>query len=473
MIGIIAHKELRELVRDGRFRLAGALVLLLLLAALAFGWRQAASVAAERAAAQHVAEQAWAEQGEKNPHVAAHYGKYVFKPVGALAFLDPGADPFLGVTLKLEAHQQNLPQDAAARDATAIQRFGQLSAATVLQLFVPLLIIALGFSAWSGERERGTLRQVASTGAAPTRLLAGKALGLGAVLGLLLVPAVAAAAGIAVLGGGGTAGVAPRLGALVLVYLAYFAVIAGVTFVVSARAPSSRFALVALVGFWSVTSLVVPRVASDVAVRAVPLPTPDAFAETVRQDLERGLPGGPTREERVEQLSAALLARHGFEGAETLMDDAALQGLELQAEAAFEDEVFDHHVGALLAEMQRQEQAVQWAAALSPYLAIRSLSAALAGTDFAHHRAFQIDAEQYRRKLVQAMNEDFAANAGIDGWDYKAGRELWEKAPGFEHQPPGLSWALAGQAVALGLLGAWLLLAWAAAWWSARRMRVF
>lgn len=469
MIGIIARKELRELVRDGRMRLVAALVVLLLLASMAFGWRQAAAVAAERDAAQAAADALWVDQGDKNPHVAAHYGKHVFKPSGALAFLDPGVDPYLGVTLELAAHQRTLPRDAAAGDASSLARFGTLSAATVLQLFVPLLIIALGFGAWSGERERGTLRQLAATGVRPRHLLVGKAIGVSGALALVLLPAAVAAGGVALALGEGVAW--SRLAALLPGYLAYYAVIVAVTFVASARARSSRAALVALVGFWSVTCLVLPRLASDAAPRLAPLPSPDAFAAAVKRDLETGLPGAP-REDRVEAHLGELLQREGFEGAENLMPDALLQGFELQAEAAFEDEVFDHHVEALLDAIARQERVSQWAAVLSPYLAIRALSSGLAGTDFAHHRAFQTDAEHYRQALVRALNEDFARNAGDEGWRYRAGRDLWARAPAFEHAPPDLGWALRRQQVALALLLAWLVLAWFAAGFTATRVKV-
>jgi len=469
LIRVIAHKEVRELVRDGRFRLGGALVLVLLLAALIFGWRQSAAVKQERTAAQAIARAAWTAQGDKNPHIAAHFGMYVFKPSGTLAFLDPGADPYLGVTLKLQAHEQELPQDSAAQDATAIGRFGQLSAAAVLQLLVPLLIIALGFATWSGERERGTLRLLAATGVKPRRLLAGKVLGLGAALAMLLLPAVALAAVALVSGAESGAGL--RLAALLPVYAAYFGVVVAVTLLASALAPSSRAALVALVGFWCVTSLIVPRAASDLAARAVPLPTTGQLAETVHEAIAKGLPGQP-REDRIEILVKALLKRHGFEGAEIMMDEALLQGIELQAEAEFENEVFDHHLGALMAGMDRQERVAQWAGALSPFLAIRSLSMALAGTDFAHHRAFQQQAETFRRGLVQAMNDDFAKNAGAAGWDYKANRQLWQQAKPFVFQPPDLWWLLAEQRVALAMLALWLLGASGAALLAARRIRV-
>src|SRR5688572_7081492 len=43
----------------------------------------------------------WLNQGEKNPHSAAHYGVYLFKPETPLAVIDPGASGYLGDVLFL------------------------------------------------------------------------------------------------------------------------------------------------------------------------------------------------------------------------------------------------------------------------------------------------------------------------------------------------------------------------------------
>src|SRR3954470_21374451 len=45
-----------------------------------------------RAEAQQAEQQRWSHQGKKYPHAAAHYGVYVFKPLSALAALDPGIE---------------------------------------------------------------------------------------------------------------------------------------------------------------------------------------------------------------------------------------------------------------------------------------------------------------------------------------------------------------------------------------------
>lgn len=51
MIRTIARKEFLEISRDGRLRLVGAVVFLLLTAALLLGWQNSMTVSRERAAA--------------------------------------------------------------------------------------------------------------------------------------------------------------------------------------------------------------------------------------------------------------------------------------------------------------------------------------------------------------------------------------------------------------------------------------
>jgi ABC-2 type transport system permease protein len=83
----------------------------------------------------------------------------------------------------------------------------------------------------------------------------------------------------------------------------------------------------------------------------------------------------------------------------------------------------------------------------------------LAGTDFAQHRHFSDAAEEYRLMLISTMNNDVTRNQKLDDYDYKGGRELWEKVPPFAYTAPGAVWVLAKTARASALLGAWLLAA--------------
>ena len=271
MIKHIVRKEFADVVRDGRFRWCSILVGSLLLISLGHGWVQARKSQQEHAAAQATAREHWETQGEKNPHSAAHYGIYAFKPRLALSFVDEGVDPYTGTSVWLEAHRQNDFLLRPAQDATAAQRIGALTAAQVLQHLVPLLIILLTFGALAGERERGTLRQLLATGIGRRELAVGKALGVSGALALLLVPAaLVGAAALVVANPGPAASPLARGAVLAGVYLAYFTAFLALSLAVSAWARSARTALVILLAVWVVnlgTWLVGAIIAAAVQVR--------------------------------------------------------------------------------------------------------------------------------------------------------------------------------------------------------------
>jgi ABC-2 type transport system permease protein len=177
MIGRVVAHELRTASRDGRVR--GLLVLLLAVLAIAVlvGVARSRTLRSEHAAATAIERGNWLAQGEKNPHSAAHYGQFAFKPPSALALFDRGVDSYLGVAVWLEAHRRNSLVHRPADDAPVVQRFGELSAANVLQVLGPLLALLLTFAAVAGERQRGTLRQLLAQGASPATLVLGKLAG--------------------------------------------------------------------------------------------------------------------------------------------------------------------------------------------------------------------------------------------------------------------------------------------------------
>ena len=85
MVTIIAGKDLREFVRDGRLLWAGGLTILLMLTALLVGWSHQVEIQAERVAGQALDYDAWLTQGQRHPHDAATQGMHVFKPEPPLA----------------------------------------------------------------------------------------------------------------------------------------------------------------------------------------------------------------------------------------------------------------------------------------------------------------------------------------------------------------------------------------------------
>ena len=194
VVRAVAAKEWLELFRDRRLVWLCAFVVALMLAALAFGYVENARILRERDAAAQADRELWVGQSAKNPHAAAHFGQYAFKPSSPLALADPGVDAFVGSAVWLEAHKQNETQFKQARDGGVGARLGSLSLAFILQTIAPLIVILMGFASFSGERESGTLKQLLSVGARPRDILAGKALALIGAIFALLAPALVGAA---------------------------------------------------------------------------------------------------------------------------------------------------------------------------------------------------------------------------------------------------------------------------------------
>jgi ABC-2 type transport system permease protein len=472
MLRTIARKEVVELMRDGRLRYAAAIVLTLLVVSMAVGWRHYQDVSRQHRTAQQATRAQWLAQGEKNPHSAAHYGIYAFKPKLPLSFVDIGVDNYTGVSVWLEAHKQNEFKYRPAQDATTVQRFGELTPAWVLQLLCPLLIILLTFSTFAGEREQGTLRQVLSLGVPRATLLGGKALGLAAVLAMLLIPAsiLGAVALVLAADGGSIAPSVPRAGWLVVCYTLYFGAFLGIGLAVSATMRSSRAALLMLLGFWIVNGLVAPRLASE-ASKAI-FPTPSAFEFAVRMEraLKFGLDGKDTPEARERRFEHSVLKRYGVDRLEAL--PVSFAGLSLQAGEEHGNEIFDTMYADLWHTFARQHWVHQLSAVFAPLLAVRAMSMGLAGTDFDQHRQFATAAEIYRRKLVDVMNGEMTEKAGREDFGYISGPETWSKVPEFSYEAPRVGSVLGRERLSLGLLAAWCAAAWAAAAAGVARLRL-
>lgn len=468
MIRVIARKEILEMFRDERFRWAGGLILALLLLSLGVGWQQYRELERQHATARQQTRQNWLTQGKKNPHSAAHYGVYAFKPKMPLSLVDRGVDPYTGVAVWLEAHKQNDFKYRPAQDANSLSRFGELTASTVLKILIPLLIVLFTFAAFTGERESGTLRQLLSLGVKPTDLAAGKALGVAGGLGMLLVPA--ALLGVTALS---LAGGQADLGRILLFasfYLLYFGIFVGLSLAVSAWARTSRASLLALLAFWILNCLIAPRAVTDLSKRVYPTPSAFEFSQAVLTDLNRGLDPHAASQARAKELREKVLKQYGVERVEDL--PVSFAGLSLMAGEEHGDEVFDEHYASLWSQFERQIRFQETAGALAPLMSVRSLSMALAGTDFDQHRHFAEAAEQYRRYFIRVVNEDMVKNAVGQDYAYLREGDLWSQVKAFEYEAPGIGQVLSQHLTALLILGGWCLASAALAVSATRRLQV-
>ena len=250
MIRNIAQKEFVSTLRDRRFVVLSVVILGLLLAAALVGRASYRTLQQERTAAQETVNDQFHHQPNRHPHRVAHYGSFAFRPKSALSFLDSGLDSFTGASVFLEAHQQNSVNFSQAQQSGSLIRFGELSVAFVLQLLVPLLIIFLCFSAFTEERESGTLKLLLSQGVSMRQVAWGKIAGYSRAVALVVGPALVLAA-VLLFGQEEFAGnpdLWARLALFGSSYAVYFFLFIVGSVVVSAWQQHARTALVTLLG---------------------------------------------------------------------------------------------------------------------------------------------------------------------------------------------------------------------------------
>jgi len=461
MITSIARKEFAEIVRDGRFKWTAAIMVLLLLTAMLAGYQKYTTAVRIQQAAQGDTNQQWLEQGDKNPHSAVHYGNYAFKPAGALSYFDNGISNYAGTAVFLEGHRQNFATGRPASDQSAIARFGDLSGASILQLLLPLLIIFLGFTAFSGERESGTLRQVMSMGVTNRQLLWGKALGIGTAVMIIVLPCILVGAVALSMAGSidHAENMGTRIAALSLAYLMYAGIFLFLTLAVSALTKHARTTLMVLVGFWAFTGFLMPKTASEMSKFMEPTPAFGKWMADMRAHQIRGF-DGVSSNIRFAQYTKELFKEYGVDKiADLPMYYVAVR---LQKLEEYDYPVFDQHYGIIRDSYAAQRSMQDRFGLLAPTLPLRSISMAIAGTDLIQHVKFMNDAETYRRNMVVKMNDYLAKasvhlNASFSSSNYMiADEEVFAIVPPFEFEPPNLEVMIAEHRSNFMLLALWL-----------------
>jgi ABC-2 type transport system permease protein len=455
VITLVAMRDFRELWRDGRLLWAGGLIAVLLLTALAVGWQRQAMLQAERVTAQALDYDDWLAQDARHPHDAAHQGMHVFKPEPPLSIVDPGIGPYVGSTLWLQTHRQSETKFRPAQDATGLQRFGTLSGAWVLQVLGPLLVIILGFNAFAGEREQGTLRQVMSLGVSARTLLAGKAMALAWSLAILLLPAAVIGAAAALLQSDPSRLVdtSARLSSLAVGYAAYVGIWMFAVLAISARVRTSRMALIAMLGFWITSAVLLPRAISDLSDASFPSPSRTEFNRALDEDLSKAQ-GRVWKEQ------------FGVDSAWSPDLPLSKWGTALVENDRAGYAVFDRHYAAFWDNVERQQHAQELSGFIAPTLAVRSFSMAMSGTDFAQHRDFSTAAEQHRRTIQHIVSQDLVEHAdplGDRHFSYSADKALWATVPRFDYRMPTVAFAWRAAWLSAAVLFATLLISAAAA----------
>lgn len=432
MKNIIANKEYLTLLRDKRFRLMGGLIGVLLLVALMGGFVSFRSLKNERAIAQNEARETWLNQGEKNPHSAAHYGSFAFRPKSELSFFDFGVDSFVGTNVYLEGHRQNDPKFSAAQDSSSLIRFGEMTVAFVLQLLVPLVIIFLCFNSISKEKEDNTLKLMLSQGVSMSQIAWGKILGYSKALTWILVPALVSSFLLVVIGTEGSFSLdtLTRFLLVLLGYGLYFFLFMSLSVIISAKAGSSRNALVSLLSIWIFTCIILPKATANIGASLFKAPSNFEFREAIKKDEENGIDGHNPSDKRFEALKQQVLAQYKVDSVEKL--PVNFDAIAMQEGEKYTSMVYNSHFEKLEKIYQNQNSVSAYAALINPFIAVKNLSMSLAGSDYKTALSFQKQAESYRFEMVEILNNHMRDFSKTGDWEKKVDAKFFGEMPDFK-----------------------------------------
>lgn len=403
----------------------------------------------------HLREQ-WESIEAMNPHSAAHYGTYIFKPSNLLSSLDEGVNSVTGNVLRVEGHVQNEIVHSEASQMQAVSKFGKLKSSLLLQYIIPLLLIFLAFQAINSEKQSGRLKLLLLQGASASKIIWAKTLSVWSYgVGLLGLTILAYALfNLSSL----SANILSRTALFFLAYSLYYFTLTALSVYLSVRFKNASLALTSMLGIWIVWTIFFPNIMLSSVEKWHELPSREEFQAAMKEDRSKGLDGHNPSDERANALKDSVLKAYEVDSLSQLPIN--FDGIRMQADEEYGNQVWDKHFGNLRQVLATQKQTYQLGGILNPFISLQNASMGFAGNDNLHHQEFLVQVENYRRVFIKALNDEHAYGGSKTGdWGAKADNEFFKSVADFDYEPTSLSVVLPSYLLDLLLLSCWGLLA--------------
>ncbi|MFC4213402.1 ABC transporter permease subunit [Pedobacter lithocola] len=451
MIRTIAKNEIKSALRNTTAILLATIFYLLAGVAVFCGWKNYTTGNEQRKQAKEMFRHEWVEQ-KANPHSAAHFGTYLFKPFTFISLFDTGLNNYTGNSYRVEAHNQAEMNYAAAQDSDTEMRFGELTIANLFQLFLPMLIIFLCFRSISAERENQTIKLLFAQGLKSSTLLWGKIMGNYILVVGIILPVIITMLVATVLR---EPGMIFRMLFFNLGYLIYFLILTCVFVAVSALSKNSKNALISSLGIWVVCFIMAPKLVAGISSRLYPLPSRGEFNKMIEFANSKGLKGDKDRMERYKEYLKKTLLKYKVDSVNQL--PVNFDGLSMQNGEDYLSKVYQTINDQVEENINKQQNIAQFFSFLDPFLSMQQLSMALAGTDYEHHIHFHKKAQIYRDEFIRKLNIKMAyGDKNYLQYDYEVGPEFFKTMKDFNYSQPNVTWAISNYQYSLYALVFWL-----------------
>ena len=383
---------------------------------------------AQAAAEKHIRAQ-WDNLEPMNPHRAAHYGVYVFKPISILNSLDDGVSSITGNVLKLEGHVQNEIVHSEASQSITISKFGKLKPSVILQYVVPLFLIFLSFGSITNDKETGRMKLITLQGVSLEKLVLSKSISIwlyGLMLIMLSVLLQSSLGPLAL-----DAGL--RLGLAFISYGLYYLIVVCLSTFVSVSFKNDTSAISLLLATWIVWTIFLPKIWGNTVEKVYPLPSRQNFIAQMKEDRSKGIDGHNPRDERRSKLEKEYLVKYKVDSLSQLPIN--FDGIVMQADEEYGNQVWDKHFGNNYLIYQKQKKLYQLSGLLNPFSSLQNLSMGFCGSDMIHHLDFLKKAEHYRRYLIKTLNDKHAHGGSKTGeWRWTVDNAFFRSVKTFDYQ---------------------------------------
>jgi ABC-2 type transport system permease protein len=398
-------------------------------------------------------QQDWQSQPDRHPHRVSHYGDFVAKPLHPLSVIEPGILDQSGHLVYLEAHRLNSANFNPATEATSLGRFPLITPAMIVQWWMPLFLIMIGYATITAEKVTGTLAYMRGNGTPAWCIAVGKWLALFTPLAfLLLLQALLTAVWI-----WGSDQALFRLGIMLSAQMLYIAGWCLLVILVSWHSRQLHSALLALLLCWVCVCIIFPRGLANMAQILHPTqPRTEAEYHAELKLKEIGDSHNPN-DPHFAAFKANLLKKYNVSRIEDL--PVNYSGLLMQEGERLTTQVYREQQNLHDKQLNLQNKTIRFWLWLTPSLALQYLHMASSGNDLAHHQAFIKQAEDRRYQLIEYLNQIHTYKVNQhDDKNTRVSADFWKNAP----RPPihlaTLAASKASMITAFLVLLGWILL---------------
>ena len=305
-MSIIFYNEWKGFLRNKLFLFFISFFVILLFIVTFFGIVQNnKQIESQNDAHSHIRAQ-WDEMNPSNPHSAAHFGTYAFKPNSILNSLDEGVNAVTGLVLRLEGHKQNEVAFSEASQSLTVSKFGKFKVSLLFQFIIPLFLIFLAFNIYTSEISSGRLKLLLVQGNSLRKIVFAKVFSLLSLATILLLFTIIAQclfnfSNIEL-------DQVIRLNVFFWSYFIYYFIIISFTVLLSLILKKSTSALSLTIITWLLWTIFLPKTIGNFTESLTPLSTRIELTEKMKQDRSKGIDGHNPFDDRKKELEEEVLA---------------------------------------------------------------------------------------------------------------------------------------------------------------------